>query len=83
MAEHILISGHDGGTGASSWTGIKGAGKNRFRARKGGGASRVPGRRNTSSYSGMMVVPAPHPGLASSEQARRGSGPGCRGELTG
>ena len=25
-AEHILISGHDGGTGASSWTGIKGAG---------------------------------------------------------
>ncbi len=28
-AEHILISGHDGGTGASSWTGIKGAGKER------------------------------------------------------
>jgi glutamate synthase domain-containing protein 2 len=27
MAEHILISGHDGGTGASSWTGIKGAGE--------------------------------------------------------
>jgi hypothetical protein len=26
-AEHILISGHDGGTGASSWTGIKGAGR--------------------------------------------------------
>ncbi|PSN37438.1 Glutamate synthase 1 [NADH] [Blattella germanica] len=25
-AEHIVISGHDGGTGASSWTGIKGAG---------------------------------------------------------
>merc|ERR1719334_2946890 len=25
-SEHILISGHDGGTGASSWTGIKGAG---------------------------------------------------------
>eukprot|EP01137_Pigoraptor_chileana_P031728 Opistho-2@20010 len=25
-AEHILISGHDGGTGASSWTGIKHAG---------------------------------------------------------
>ncbi|XP_067129509.1 uncharacterized protein [Centruroides vittatus] len=25
-AEHITISGHDGGTGASSWTGIKGAG---------------------------------------------------------
>lgn len=23
-AEHIVISGHDGGTGASSWTGIKG-----------------------------------------------------------
>jgi glutamate synthase domain-containing protein 2 len=29
-AEHILISGHDGGTGASSWTGIKGAGKERL-----------------------------------------------------
>jgi glutamate synthase (NADPH/NADH) len=26
MADHILISGHDGGTGASSWTGIKHAG---------------------------------------------------------
>ena len=25
-AEHIVISGHDGGTGASSWTGIKHAG---------------------------------------------------------
>ena len=25
-AEHILISGHDGGTGASSWTGVKHAG---------------------------------------------------------
>ncbi|KAI8429241.1 hypothetical protein MSG28_007760 [Choristoneura fumiferana] len=25
-AEHIVISGHDGGTGASSWTGIKAAG---------------------------------------------------------
>ncbi|PNF31497.1 Glutamate synthase [NADH], amyloplastic [Cryptotermes secundus] len=25
-AEHIVISGHDGGTGASSWTGIKNAG---------------------------------------------------------
>ena len=25
-SEHILISGHDGGTGASSWTGIKNAG---------------------------------------------------------
>jgi len=25
-AEHILISGHDGGTGASTWTGIKNAG---------------------------------------------------------
>lgn len=23
-AEHIVISGHDGGTGASSYTGIKG-----------------------------------------------------------
>jgi glutamate synthase domain-containing protein 2 len=33
MAEHILISGHDVGTGASSWTGIKGAGKERVRAR--------------------------------------------------
>jgi glutamate synthase domain-containing protein 2 len=30
MAEHILISGHDGGTGASSWTGIKGAGTERL-----------------------------------------------------
>jgi glutamate synthase (NADPH/NADH) len=26
MADHILISGHDGGTGASKWTGIKHAG---------------------------------------------------------
>ena len=26
-SEHILISGHDGGTGASSWTGIKNAGE--------------------------------------------------------
>lgn len=25
-ADHITISGHDGGTGASSWTGIKHAG---------------------------------------------------------
>ncbi|KAJ8958827.1 hypothetical protein NQ318_019589 [Aromia moschata] len=25
-AEHIVVSGHDGGTGASSWTGIKNAG---------------------------------------------------------
>lgn len=25
-AEHILIAGHDGGTGASRWTGIKHAG---------------------------------------------------------
>eukprot|EP01135_Chromosphaera_perkinsii_P012089 Nk52_evm27s2579 gene=Nk52_evmTU27s2579 len=25
-ADHILISGHDGGTGASSWTGVKNAG---------------------------------------------------------
>lgn len=25
-SEHITISGHDGGTGASSWTGIKHAG---------------------------------------------------------
>ncbi|CAG0885609.1 unnamed protein product [Cyprideis torosa] len=25
-SEHITIAGHDGGTGASSWTGIKGAG---------------------------------------------------------
>lgn len=25
-AEHIVISGHDGGTGASTWTGIKSAG---------------------------------------------------------
>jgi hypothetical protein len=33
MAEHILIFVHDGGTGASSWDGIKGAGKERVRAR--------------------------------------------------
>ena len=26
MAEHIVISGHDGGTGASTWTGVKHAG---------------------------------------------------------
>ena len=26
LAEHIVISGHDGGTGASSWTGVKHAG---------------------------------------------------------
>lgn len=26
LADHILISGHDGGTGASRWTGIKNAG---------------------------------------------------------
>jgi glutamate synthase (NADPH/NADH) len=26
MADHILVSGHDGGTGASKWTGIKHAG---------------------------------------------------------
>lgn len=26
MADHITISGHDGGTGAAAWTGIKGAG---------------------------------------------------------
>ena len=25
-SEHLTISGHDGGTGASSWTGIKSAG---------------------------------------------------------
>jgi len=25
-SEHITISGHDGGTGASSWTGVKHAG---------------------------------------------------------
>jgi glutamate synthase (NADPH/NADH) len=25
-ADHVLISGHDGGTGASRWTGIKSAG---------------------------------------------------------
>lgn len=25
-AEHVVVSGHDGGTGASSWTGIKSAG---------------------------------------------------------
>jgi glutamate synthase domain-containing protein 2 len=29
MAKHILISGHDYGTGASSWTGIKATGKER------------------------------------------------------
>jgi hypothetical protein len=32
MVEHILISGHDGVTGASSWIGIKGAGKERVKA---------------------------------------------------
>merc|ERR1719215_1635194 len=26
LADHITISGHDGGTGASAWTGLKGAG---------------------------------------------------------
>ena len=26
LADHITISGHDGGTGAAAWTGIKGAG---------------------------------------------------------
>ncbi len=26
MADHITVSGHDGGTGAAAWTGIKGAG---------------------------------------------------------
>ena len=26
MADHVLISGHDGGTGASRWTGVKHAG---------------------------------------------------------
>jgi hypothetical protein len=28
-AEHIFIFVHEGGTGASSWTGVKGAGKER------------------------------------------------------
>lgn len=26
LADHIVISGHDGGTGAAAWTGLKGAG---------------------------------------------------------
>lgn len=26
LADHITISGHDGGTGAAAWTGVKGAG---------------------------------------------------------
>lgn len=26
LADHITISGHDGGTGAAAWTGLKGAG---------------------------------------------------------
>jgi hypothetical protein len=30
MAEHILISRHDGGTGASSCSGFKGTGKGRL-----------------------------------------------------
>jgi glutamate synthase domain-containing protein 2 len=39
MAEHILISVHNGGTGTSVWTGIKGAGKKRL-----GTVCRVPSR---------------------------------------
>jgi hypothetical protein len=77
-AEHILVSGHDGGTGASSWTGIKRAGK----ARLGPGcrgAYRVKGMRSTYSSLGIMEAPAPHPGLASREQVRRALGPGCGG----
>jgi hypothetical protein len=71
MAEHILISGHDGGTGVSSWTGIKGAGKERL-----GPGCRGPNRGkgwgSTYSSLGMMVVPAPLLGLASREQVRIG-----------
>jgi len=26
LADHVVISGHDGGTGAAAWTGLKGAG---------------------------------------------------------
>jgi len=26
LSDHITISGHDGGTGAAAWTGVKGAG---------------------------------------------------------
>ena len=26
MSDHITVSGHDGGTGAAAWTGLKGAG---------------------------------------------------------
>merc|ERR1712127_999316 len=26
LADHVVISGHDGGTGAAAWTGVKGAG---------------------------------------------------------
>ncbi len=78
-AEHILISGHDGGTGASSWTGIKGAGKERLGPGCRGGPNRVKNRRSTYPSLVMMVAPAPLLGLASREQVRRGSGPGCRG----
>ncbi len=72
-AEHILISGHDGGTGASSWTGIKGAGKERS-GPGWGGVYRVKGRHSSYSSLGMMVTPAPLLGLASREQHRRGLG---------
>ncbi len=82
-AEHILISGHDGGTGASSWTGIKGAGKERVGGQDVGGPNRVKNKQSTYSSLGMMAVPAPLPGLASREQVRRGSRPGCRGSQQG
>ena len=26
LSDHITVSGHDGGTGAAAWTGLKGAG---------------------------------------------------------
>jgi hypothetical protein len=74
MVEHILISGHDGGTGASSWTVIKGAGKERLGPGWKKPPNRVKGWQSTSSYLGMMVVPAPLLGLASREQVRRGRG---------
>jgi hypothetical protein len=79
MAEHILISGHDGGTSASSLTGSQGAGKERVRGHDVGGPNRVKGWRNTSSSLDVTVAPARLLGLASREQVRRGSGPGCRG----
>ncbi len=76
-AEHILISGHDGGTGASSWTGIKGAGKE-GRGEAVGGPNRVKGRRST--YSSLDVTVAPG---ASSWTGIKGAGKESRGQAVG